>query len=488
MASKLIRDISASTMQVAVNQLAGVAVFLLTSIFLPKEIFGELNWSIALLTFATTLLSLRLEQVLVKKAAASPDVAKAMTLFWLHVFLSGVLFWVVLFILRLLFPAFFTVHHLLLMIGISQVVSSFSSPFKQVANGKEKFGSLAAMSAVSNIVRAAGLAIVVLFFSLTTEIVLIIFIAGSVAELLLSWYLVTKRMNIGFTRRIGFTDYVLLIKESLPQIGTAVLMAGITRMDWILLGIFSTAAFTADYSFAYRVYELSPVPLLIIAPVLLSRLSKFFAVHTEKELLEKKQSIRAFIRIEMLMATFIPLLLNILWIPVLEPLSHGKYGQSNAFVFLVLSCCTPFQYMSNLFWTGLFAQNKLKKILQVTLITFLIILAGDLVMIPLYGKTGAAFVYLAAMIVEYINYTRSSAFSGIKETWYPLFVCIVITAISGLSSFLLTDKVVLQLLSATAIYVLLALATRQLQKSDINSILSMAKKNRDGQKFPVHKK
>lgn len=478
MASKLFRDISASTIQVAVNQLAGVAVFLLTSLYLPKEVFGELSWAIAVMTFATTVLSLRLEQVLVRKAAANENVSVTMTLFWWHVFFSGLVLWLVLFLLSWLFPAFFSIHYLLMMIGVSQLISFFSSPFKQVANGKEHFGFLAIMSSISNIVRAVGLLILVLFFTVTPKGVVLIFITGSVAELLLSYYLVSARMNIQLARGVGLKDYSKLLRESLPQIGSAILIAGISRMDWILLGIFSTSIFTAEYSFAYRVYELSPVPLLIIAPVLLSRFSKFFATKNENSLPIKAEKIKSLVRVEMVFATFIPLLLNILWIPVLEPLSHGKYGVSNASVFMVLSFCTPFQYMSNLLWTSLFAQNKLKKILQVTVITFLVILIGDVVFIPLYGTIGAAFVYLTAMAVEYINYRRCSSLPGSRGSWFPLLVCTIIAAATGFTVMHFLNSVLLQLLIATGLYLLLVLATRQLQKSDIRGILRLAKKER----------
>lgn len=476
MRSKLFRDISASTVQVMVNQLAGMAVFLLTSLYLPKEVFGELNWAIAVMTFITTMISLRLEQLLVKKAAASPNVSKVMTVFMLHVFFSGFLCWLVLFLCSFLFPQFFSIHYLLLMIAVSQLISFFSSPFKQVANGKEKFGYLATMSSISNLVRTAGLLLVLLFTGLNAERVVIIFIAGSVAELLLSYYLVTQKMNIPLTAKVGLRDYIALIKESIHQIGTAILMAGIARMDWILLGIFSTAAFTADYSFAYRVYELSPVPLLIIAPILLSRLSKFFAANSEEELLKRKEQVKTLVRVEMLLATFIPLVLNLVWEPLLDRVTNGKYGHSNATIFLILSCCTPFQYMTNILWTTEFTQHRLKQILRITAITFFIILAGDIIAIPAYGKIGAAVVYLTAMVVEYINYMRSSPLSRISETWASLLICTGIAFICGLSSIYFVHSFIGQLASATGGFIILAMATRQLRKSDIVSILRLAKK------------
>ncbi|MFN8290130.1 MAG: oligosaccharide flippase family protein [Chitinophagaceae bacterium] len=485
MASKLFRDISASTLQVVVNQLAGAAVFLLTSLYLPKEVFGELNWSVAVMTFATTLLSLRLEQLLVKKAAAGQDISGVMTIFGLHVLCSGLFCWLLLLLCSYLFPAFFSLHALLVMISISQLISFFSSPFKQVANGKERFGLLAVMSSSANIVRAAGLAFTILFSGLTVERVLLIFIAGSVAELLVSYYLVAVKMGIKLTSRVRLADYFLLLKESVHQIGAALLMAGIARMDWILLGVFSTAAFTADYSFAYRVFELSPVPLLIIAPVLLSRFAKFFSVHTEEDLLKKKDELSTFVRAEMLLATFIPLVLNLSWIPLLEPLSRGKYGHSNATVFLLLSCCTPFQYITNLLWTIRFTQHKLKQVLQITAVTFMIILAGDLILIPVGGKTAAAAVFLCATVVEYINYLRTSSLSRIKETWTALLTCMAIAFTAGLLSVYFFRGLVLQLALASAFYCLLAMATGQIRKSDTAGLRRLIRKKRNPPEIPA---
>src|SRR4030095_6424228 len=152
-------------------------------------------------------------------------------------------------------------------------------------------------------------------------------------------------------RSINFTEYRLFLKRSIPQIGTAVLMATISRMDWILLGIFSTQVKTAEYSFAYRAYELSPFPLLIIAPVLLSRFSGLFTRQNEYSLLQRRGELSILLRFEMILATFIPLVLNIAWAPVMDLVTHGKYGTSNQFIFLILSFCIPFQYISNFFWT-----------------------------------------------------------------------------------------------------------------------------------------
>jgi len=474
---KLLKDISSSSIQVAVNHVLSLTVFLFTSFYLPKESYGELNWSVAVLTFATTVLSLRLEQIVVKKTAAGEDAAGIMSLFMIHVFLSGILFYGLLFLLSFIFPSFFTVHGLLLILGISQLISFFSSPFKQVANGKERFNYLAIMSSTANLFRAVGLFIVIVFFHLTIQYVLIIFIISSFIELVVCYFIVTDMMKITVSKRISFHNYVTLLKESLPQIGSAILMAGISRMDWILLGIFSSISLTADYSFAYRVYEFSPLPLLILAPILLSRFAKFFATNNPPSLLQKKKELSLLIRSEMIAATLIPLILNICWSPLVDSITHNKYGSVNQYTFFILSCCLPFQYISNLLWSAHFAQQALKIIFRITLITFCIILVGDVLFIPLYNVKAAAIVYLIAMIVEYINYMRSSELSGIRETWLSLLICIAVSMASGFLAFYLFKNTASRLAFSLPLFFLLLLATRQLRISDMRYVFQSVKKN-----------
>src|SRR5690606_3456725 len=96
MSRKLISDISASTMQVILNQSLGLVIFFITSRYLDKAVYGELNWSLAVLTFVTTILSLRLEQIVVRKVAAGADASGILTLFTGHVFFTGLGFYVLL--------------------------------------------------------------------------------------------------------------------------------------------------------------------------------------------------------------------------------------------------------------------------------------------------------------------------------------------------------------------------------------------------------
>lgn len=476
MTKKLLKDISASSVQIIISHILTLTVFLLTSRYLSKESYGELNWSVAVLTFGTTVLSLRLEQIVVKKTAAGESASHIMSLFLFHVFLFGTFFYGLIFLSSTIFPSFFSAHSLLLIIGISQLINFFSLPFRQIANGKERFDYLVIMSSIANLVRTIGLLIFIIFYRLSIQNVLIIFIAGSLVELVVSYFIVTCLMKIPICKKINPNSYAAFLKESLPQMGSAVLMAGIARMDWVLLGIFSSIGLTAEYSFAYRIYEFSPFPLLIIAPVLLSRLSKFFATNESQFIFQREKEIGLLIRIEMIAATLIPLILNIIWSPLIDSITDNKYGSANQTTFFILSCCLPFQYISNLLWSTNLAQYRLKIIFTTTLITFCIVLVGDILLIPILNVRGAAIVYLAAMIVEYINYMRSSELSRIRETWLSLLICLSIGLISGLSSYYLFNDTMIRLVISISLYFLLMLATRQLKIHDIKYIIQSVKK------------
>jgi len=467
MRRNIFKDISASTLQVLLNQALGLFIFLATSRYLEKAVYGEMNWSLAILTFSTTILSLRLEQIVVHKVAVGEDDSKILTLFTGHIVLSGILYYLVLLSGSFFFPSFFTHHNLLLILAISQLLSFFSSPFKQLANGKEKFGMLAIMSSSSNAIRSVWILWVILFSTLTINQVLLIYIISSFAELLICIYMLNYKMHISLSSQWKISEYRELIKESLPLIGSAFLNAAVTRFDWIMLGLFSTSAITAEYSFAYKVYELSPVPVLILAPVLLSRFSRYFSMQPEITLLNKKEELSLLVRFEMVFATLLPLILNIVWTPLIDWLTNGKYGSVNEFTFFTLSLCIPFFYFINLLWTINFAQNRLTLIFKVSSIICLIIIVGDSIMIPLLAAKGAAIVYLIAIITEFILFFRVSILSQIKDLWKPLIYCLIISLISGFFAHYLLFSIIFKLIIGLLVYGSLLAITGIIKKSDI---------------------
>jgi len=132
------------------------------------------------------------------------------------------------------------------------------------------------------------------------------------------------------------------------------------RLDWIFLGLMASNIILANYSFAYKVFEVSTLPLLIIAPLLMPRFTKIFragAVVDDK----KMNELFILLRYEMIIACGVALALNILWVPVIDFITHNKYGAVNKQTILILSLCLPFLYFIKFFLDHQFCTRAFKK-------------------------------------------------------------------------------------------------------------------------------
>jgi O-antigen/teichoic acid export membrane protein len=464
---RLFRNISLNTLQVLSNQILGVFLFLLLSRYLDKDSYGELNWSLAVLTTITAILSLRLEQIVVRDVAAGKDPSALLALFLFHTVMAALLFLLILLGARFLFPEFFGRHSLLWLLSFSQLLLFISLPFRQLVTGKAAFGWLAALMNISNIVRCAGLLGMLFFSSFTLLAVLWLFTLSAAAEWLLGAFIVFRKLHIPLDWKQRATGYTRLIKDSLPQVGMVFLTAGMARIDWILMGLFSTPAHTAEYSFAYRAYEFSPLPLLVLAPFLLNSFSRRYT----NGVFQTPSWLNDLVRAEMIVATVLPLIGVLVWAPLMDGLTLDKYGQVNWVSFLLLSCTIPFQYLINVHWTAEFAGNRLKRIFGITAITAGIVLVGDAALIPFLAGKGAAIAWLVAMVVQYFLYARKSLLTGARVWNRNLFIAIALALAVGWAAVAITSSVVLRLCIALAGYVLLMGPAGLVRREDYRALL-----------------
>ena len=196
MRRKFIHDISANSVQVVINQVCGLIIFYILSTYFSKNDFGEINWSLAILLTAFSILSFGIDQVAVRKIAAGAEARSVLSLFIMHVLVAGGLFYGLLLAGYFIFPALHEHHTLLLFLGIGKLMIFFSTPFKQLANGLEKFKALLYMSICSNVIRGALLIFLFFFSKINLASVIIIFITGDVAELFLSFFVTKKILKI----------------------------------------------------------------------------------------------------------------------------------------------------------------------------------------------------------------------------------------------------------------------------------------------------
>lgn len=435
MRRKFFHDISANSLQVIINQVSGIGIFYVLSVCFSKNDFGEINWSLAVLLTAFGILSFGIDQLVVKKISAGEDPKIMLSVYFSHVLIAGSLFYVFLLFTNLFFPLLLQNHHLLLFLGISKLIFFFSSPFKQVANGLEKFRSLFYMSVCSNFIKSITLISFALFSRLDITLVIIIFITGDTAELLLSFFITKNLLKVTLSFKWDKLFYHKLLKESLPQAGVVIFNSALARLDWILLGILASNIALAEYSFAFKVFEVATLPLLIIAPILIPRFTRLFHSNTNMPASQKLNDFIVLLRFEIIIASLVSLILNVLWIPVIDFITQGKYGLVNRYTILILSVCMPFLYFNNFLWTINFAKGFLKMIFYFIFISFVINVIGDIILIPPFGGEGAAASYLIAMVVQFILFWIKTDLPVLKENKLLFLPPIAALAIGILTNF-----------------------------------------------------
>ena len=461
MASKLAHNLSANALQLILNQLTGLIIFYILSTSLNKTDFGRLNLALAVLLAVFNILSLGIDQLIIKKIASGGHLQQTLSLYIGHVLIAGVTFYGAALAGKLFFAYPGGIYNLILLVGIGKLLIFFSTPFKQAANGLEKFKLMAYMLVVSNLVRCIALLVFALLHTISLQLIVIAFITGDCIELLLCVYLFKRNIKTTLPLKWNKPGYINLIKEALPQAGVVVITSALTRFDWIFIGFTLSAIKLAEYSFAYKVFEIATLPMLSIAPLLIPRFTKFFMQENADI-----SGLKFLIRIEIVIAVFIALLINMCWAPVIDYLTAGKYGVINVKTIFILSLCMPLLYINNFLWTIYFAKGQLKLILHSFIIALLINVLGDVILIPLYKNEGAAFAFLLSCLAQTLFYLKKNDVAQFNTIWQSLVICTGCALFSGFfaQAFLSNNGWATPL--AALFYLVLLIATVQLKFTD----------------------
>lgn len=466
MKRKFTRDISASMLQVIVIQCCGLIVFYLLSVGLSKDEFGEINWSLALLLTVFGVLSFGVDQIVVKRIASGDQPVSTLAVYLWHVVVSGLLFYLLLYLGSLIFPSFFKTHAVLLALGVGKLMIFFSTPFKQLATGLEKFRALLIMTTCSHLLRSVALLFLGLTGTLNISNVVIAFVLADIAELVTAVFIMQYRLKVPVTLKWNKGLYSGLLREAFPQFGVAIFSSVLARFDWIFLGLVAGNVIVANYSFAYKVFEVATLPMLVIAPLLIPRFTKIFHPAAGELTGIKSNDLFVLLRFEMIIASLAGLVLNVLWVPVIDGLTQGRYGDVNSNTILILSFAMPFLYFNNFLWTVNFAQGRLRAIFYVFLTSFLVNLAGNISLVPFWGADGAALAFLLAIIIQSLLYFLQTKLPGIRSRSFVVLLCPAMACAAGILAFLVFSQPVLVLCSALLLYFLLLFLTRQIGLAD----------------------
>lgn len=412
-----LKNFSANALQQVANNVFGLGIFYVLSTGLSKADFGRLNLALAILLAAFNILSCGIDQLVIKKIAADEDRASSLSLYIIHTITTGLIFYSLLVIGYVLMPNT-SLYQTLLLVAIGKFMIYLSTPFKQAANGLENFKLMTWQSVISNFVRCAGLLICFLLhrFELTT--IIAIFITGDVLEFVIGFILFKRAAGIPIKIKWNKAGYFSLLKEALPQMGVVIITSSLARFDWIFIGLMLSAVKLAEYSFAYKVFEIALLPLSAISPLLIPRFTKMF-----KQGDVNIAGMKLLVRAEAIIAGLSVLLINIYWAPIIDWITRGRYGAVNQHTIFFLSLCLPFFYLENFLWTIAFAQGRLKMILNAFIVTLAVNVLGDMILIPLYQNEGAAIAFLLACIAQVVFYLIKNNVAALRNSWQPVALC-----------------------------------------------------------------
>lgn len=457
---KRVNDLYANTLQLIINQLLGLVIFYILSIGLDKNSFGQINLALALMLAVFNMLSFGIDQITIRRIASGGHPKNILSLYLTHVLITGLVFYGLLLAASIFFPA---VHFykVILLIGAGKLMIYFSTPLKQAAIGMERFRLLAYLSVISNMARVLALTVLLLAHQITLWNVIVIFISGDFLELIIGCLIFRKSTRLPLIIKWDKPHYSYLLKESLPQFGVVIITSALARFDWIFIGIALSAVKLAEYSFAYKVFELSTLPLLAIAPLLIPWFTRVF-----KQKDPPLYYLKVLARMEMMVAALTIVLLNVCWSPVIDRLTAAKYGLVNERTIFILSLCIPLIYVSNFLWTISFAKTRSKMIFTAFAITLAVNVIADVILIPVYKNEGAAIGYLAGYTAQTIYFLLNNDEKKLNKVLYSLLICTFCACLSIFAAKALLVNVWAEAGGATLFYMFGLVLTRRLRWSD----------------------
>lgn len=434
---RFFKDISASAVQIGVTQVANLLIFYLISKYISKEDFGFYNWSMAVSSTIITVLSLGMDLVYVKRIASGFKEKITISLHFFHALVtSGVLIVAIGFV-TLFFPNLFNFNTLFLLVLINQSVFTIGNSIKFCLNGLEKYNKLALIAIITNLLRVS-LTLALLFLNyFTIYFIVAAFIASYLIEFIISYFIARKVLNYFIIPKMYFGEYKGLIKESFPQLGTVLFDSALARIDWILMGIIATSVKTAEYTFAFKMFEVSKMPYLIIAPILLTRFSKLFKDERKIEENEKSNLDNLF-KVELFLAVLIPITAIAIWSDFFDLITNNKYGAVNQLTYSILALCIPLHYSTNFLWTMAFTQGQLKTIFWITLITSVTNILLNIFLIKAIGAEGAALAFLISTLIQVFLYYKLTKQHNYQFNLKALISFVAIGILSVLPSYFLT--------------------------------------------------
>lgn len=413
---KGLRTLVSAGFQTLAIQLLGVIFFYVVSLYLSKELFGVLSWCNAVVTTLNVVLSLGMEQVVLRRVAAGNRRSDwAAAAYFVHALASSLLMLLFLVLLSALLPGDTKVQFLPWLFA-AQATIFVATPLKQFLNARERFVPYAVIATLANITKIVLVFLLIRDNTLELSEVAYVLLGCGLFEMLAAF--AYNYFYASFRFRLRWLAYRKLVKEALPQFVFILFDSSLSRIDWILMGLMCADAVTGEYSFAYRAFEVARMPSLIQGMVLTPRVARLMQRNNQLDSIRNETLSRIF-SLVMFGAFLMIVVLNGLWGPVVDWITDGKYGSVNTWVFFLLSLCIPMHLAINVWWSFAFSARKYREITRISIASSVVNLCANLVLIPLFQGVGAAVAFLLATLMQVVTFRRLAATLGVHQPLLP---------------------------------------------------------------------
>jgi len=229
-----------------------------------------------------------------------------------------------------------------------------------------------------------NLSFVYLFVDLLALIVVLLFFHFRIQSLKLDW---NKKI------------WQKILRLSWPLAFAAIFSALYMYIDSVMMGYWGQITQTGWYNAAYRIINITVIPVALIAQSFYPALSKFFIESKEKfqdiwDLLMKSMIISA-----------IPLMVGGVFLAskIINFLYGPSFGPS-IFVFKILILSAGIIFLNSPYVEMLIVANQQKKVFYVTMVGGIINVILNLLLIPRYSLYGAAVAALITYFVAFVLY------------------------------------------------------------------------------------
>ncbi len=416
-------------MQTIAPQLLGMALFFAFSKWLPKADFGLMGWCTATAYLLATLAGFGLEQVVFRRLAAGSGKSNwAAKAFWIHNLATTVLALLVLLALAAfsaapklrLLPFFFA----------AQAILSLATPFRLLLNARLQYGSYALATLTANAAKLLAAYLTHTTGNLTLPVAAVILISGNAVEYVLAW-LVSRKHQSGSVKGKA---YRLLLREAVPQYLTVIFDVSLARLDWFLLGMLATTASVAEYSFAYRAFEVEKLPTAIVGSLFLPIAARWWT-GDKKPSPDRQKAFSVLLFLIPALMGWASLMVVALWQPLVGGVLKSEFGNASFLPLAILNLAMVLQFSINLLWVQTFAARQFRTIAKITAATALLSLLLNLVLIPNLATAGAALSLVAASFFQFACYARCARRLELHLPWRRLLFVFGVQ-ISGICAFI----------------------------------------------------